>query len=112
MDVLQILSLISIVIGIIGLAGGAVGYFAKGRGDSIIAYQAKQLELYKDDNVRLEKALAATTAERDSFRETIKTLESLAQGSPSLEKLAKQISRVLNRLEKNEAKLNKTKGKQ
>lgn len=92
---MEILSLFAIAFGIIGFAGGAVGYFAKGRGDSIIQYQSKQNELLKDDNGRLEKALAAETAKRESAEAENARLVSLAQGSPQLIKLTNEIKNLV-----------------
>jgi hypothetical protein len=75
------LQLLTILLGIAGFAGGAVGYFAKGRGDAIIAYQSKQNELLKDDVARSEKTIAAVTAERDRLLAENSTLTKLAEGS-------------------------------
>lgn len=100
MDALQILALISGILGIVGLTGGAVGYFAKGRGDSIIAYQTKENELLKADVARLEKSLAATTAERDSLLNTNETLKGLAQGTPQLTSLTNEIRGLVKYLKK------------
>lgn len=101
MDVLPILTTI---FGIVGAAGGAVGYFAKGRGDSIIAYQAKEIELLKNDSARLEKSNTALTTERDSLLRENETLKGLAQGSPQLSSLTQQIKELVNYLKKKEAK--------
>lgn len=95
---MEILSLFAVAFGIIGFAGGAVGYFAKGRGDSIIQYQSKQNELLKDDNARLEKALAAETAKRESAEAENVRLVSLAQGSPQLVKLTNEIKNLVKEI--------------
>lgn len=100
MDTIQI---ITTGFGIIGFAGGAVGYFAKGRGDSIIAYQEKQNLLLQNDVTRLEKSLASTTAENNLLKQQNETLTKLAQGSPQLEKLTKQIKDLVY-LQKREKK--------
>lgn len=97
---MDVLSIFATAFGLLGFAGGAVGYFAKGRGDAVIDYQAKQLELYKDDNSRLEKALTSATTERDSLLRERQTLKELAQGSPQLEKLTRAIdnqTRILSK---------------
>ncbi len=89
------LSILATAIGIIGLAGGAVGYFAKSRGDSIIKYQADEIELRDGTIARLKEELAATQRERDTLKEQNTTLAGLAQGSPQLTELAKQIKRLV-----------------
>ena len=101
MDSLQI---ITTAFGLIGFAGGAVGYFAKGRGDSIIAYQEKQNLLLKDDIARLEKTIASATAENNLLKSQNETLTKLAQGSPQLEKLTKQIKDLVLYLKKRDRK--------
>lgn len=83
------------VIGIVGLAGGAVGYFAKARGDSIIEYQAKELDLRDQTIKRLELDTTALRQERDTLKEQNTTLTGLAQGSPELAKLTSQIKRLV-----------------
>ncbi len=89
----DILSIATTVLGLVGLSGGAAGYFAKSRGDSIIAYQAKELELADRENKRLENANAALTAKSNSQAEQIETLTGLAQGSPQLAKLTDAINK-------------------
>ena len=106
MDVLPILATI---FGIVGAAGGAVGYFAKGRGDSIIAYQAKEIELLKSDNFRLENSNTALTTERDSLLRENETLKGLAQGSPQLKDFGKQLKELIKYLKKRETSDARTK---
>lgn len=91
MNVSQILTIISWIIGIIGLSGGAVGYFAKSRGDAIIAYQAKEIELRDGTIARLEKENAALLREKDILKEQNLKLGELAQGSPKLAEVTIQI---------------------
>ena len=95
---MEILPLFAVAFGIIGFAGGAVGYFAKGRGDSIIQYQSKQNELLKDDNARLEKALTAEIAKRESLEAENSRLVNLAQGSPQLIKLTNEIKNLVKEI--------------
>lgn len=97
---MDVLSIVGAVLGIVGLAGGAVGYFAKGRGDSIIAYQARELELRNETNARLEKEKAALTAERDSLITQVGTLTKLAQGSPQLKSVATQLKSLSKLIER------------
>lgn len=92
MDVLQIFAT---VIGIVGLAGGAVGYFAKGRGDSIIQYQARELQLRDETINRLEKENISLAKERDTLKEQNEKLWERAQGTPQLNKLASEIKRLV-----------------
>lgn len=78
MDVLQLLA---IIFGLAGTAGGAIGFFSKGRGDAIIAYQSKQNELLKNDNARLEKDNTAKTAENARLHAENTRLAEIAKGS-------------------------------
>lgn len=95
---MEILPLFAVAFGIIGFAGGAVGYFAKGRGDSIIQYQSKQNELLKDDNARLEKALTAATTKSEALEAENARLIGLAQGSPQLIKLTNEIKNLVKEI--------------
>ena len=97
---MEIVPLFAVAFGIIGFAGGAVGYFAKGRGDSIIQYQSKQNELLKDDNARLEKSLAAEVARREALESENTRLVGLAQGSPQLIKLTNEIKALVGEYRK------------
>lgn len=89
------LGILAVVLGIIGIAGGAVGYFAKARGDSIIEYQAKELDLRDKTIQRLQLDYTAVAQERDTLKEQIPTLTALAQGSPELAKLTAQIKELV-----------------
>jgi len=89
------IGIFAVLFGLVGCAGGAVGYFAKGRGDSIIAYQAKEMELQGKTIKRLELDNAALTRERDTLKEQNSTLTALAQGSPELVKLTNQIRNLV-----------------
>lgn len=92
---MDVISIFSIIVGVAGSIGGAVGYFAKGRGDSIIAYQAKEIELRDGTIARLEKDNAAFAARDTAQKEQITVLTGLAQGSPELVKLAEEIKRLI-----------------
>lgn len=78
---MDVLPLLATLFGIIGATGGAVGYFAKGRADAVIALSAKEIELLKDANSRLEKEAIGITAERDRYKAENATLTKLADGS-------------------------------
>ena len=95
---MDVLSIFATILGIVGLAGGAVGYFAKGRGDSIIAYQANEIQLRDGTIARLEKEVASYEKQNAAKDETIRQqkqhidyLQKLAQGSPQLKKLTSAI---------------------
>lgn len=92
------LSIFATVLGIVGLSGGAVGYFAKGRGDSIIKYQAIEIQnrdgtisTIKDENTTLKAELLAKEEALKQLKEHNNYLQKLAQGSPQLAKLTKAI---------------------
>jgi uncharacterized membrane protein len=84
------------VFGIAGFAGGAVGYFAKGKADAVIALSAKENTLLKDDNTRLEKALAACSAEKDQLKAENNRLWGKAQGSDQLVSLTNEIKNLVH----------------
>lgn len=88
---MNVLYLFSIAVGVVGGLGGVVGYFAKGRGDSIIAYQSNELSLRDGTIARQKEELAAVTAERDTLKRQNTDLIGLVQGSPELVKLTEQI---------------------
>ena len=100
MDVTQLLAIAGYAVGFIGFAGGAVGYFAKGRGDSIISYQSNEIQLRDGTIARLEKEKAALTAERDALKTQKTELINLAQGSPQLVKVAKEIKSLTDQVAK------------
>lgn len=92
------LSIFATVLGIVGLSGGAVGYFAKGRGDSIIKYQAIEIQnrdgtiaTLKDENTILKAEAAAKDEALKQLQNHNSYLQKLAQGSPQLAKLTKAI---------------------
>lgn len=94
---MDILALAGGVLAIVGIAGGSAGYFKSKRGDAIIAYQARELELRDGTITRLEKDNLALSTKCDSQTEQIATLKELAQGSPQL-KLLTAAQEKTNRL--------------
>jgi hypothetical protein len=100
MSVPQILSIISFAIGIAGFAGGVLGYFGKGRGDAIIAYQSNEIQLRDGTIARLKEELAAVTAERDALKVQKTELIELGQGSPQLAKVASEVKKLREELSK------------
>lgn len=91
MNLYDAIGVILAIFGLAGFAGGAVGYFAKGRAEAVIALQAKENRLLKDDNTRLEKAVAALTAENGRLKVENERLWEKAQGSPELVKLTEAV---------------------
>ena len=92
------LSVFAVILGVVGLAGGAVGYFAKGRGDSIIAYQSNEIQLRDGTIARQKEELTEIVTKCAAKDEAIKQLQEhnaylqkLAQGSPQLKKLTSAI---------------------
>jgi FtsZ-binding cell division protein ZapB len=85
----------SIILGFAGLAGGATGYFAKSRGDTIISLQGKEIAYWKDKATELEKVNTALAAERDTLKRENNKLWSKAQGSTQLTKLTKEIANLV-----------------
>lgn len=101
MDFNNGLGLLATILGIVGLAGGAAGYFKASRGDSIIKYQAIEIDGLRRTKADLEKELvtkeasvktaeAACVAKDETITEQgkqIKFLQKMGQGSPQLKKL-------------------------
>ncbi len=98
------LSIFATVLGIAGIAGGASGYFAKSRGETIISLQGKEIEYWKDRATQLEKDLAATSADRDALKRENSRLIRLAQGSPKLVQLTKEIRDLVSYLKNGNGK--------
>jgi len=88
-----------ILAGVGGLAG-FIGYYGKARGDSIIAYQAKDITALKSLNDTLESEKATLIAERDSYKRERDVLAELAQGSPQLVKLTQQVANLARAVKK------------
>ncbi len=98
---MDILAIAGAILAIVGIAGGSAGYFKSKRGDAIIAYQARELELRDGTIVRLEKDNLALSTKVDSQTEQIATLKELAQGSPQLKLLTAaqdKTNRLLSKL--------------
>ena len=85
------LSLFAIAFGLIGFVGGAVGYFAKGRADAIIKAQAELIDVRDRQITDLKEQNAGLCSENKVLAEQNETLKGLAQGSPQLVELTKQI---------------------
>lgn len=93
--------LLATILGVVGLAGGAAGYFKASRGDSIIKYQAIEIDGLRRTKTDLEKEVvakdaaiktseASCVAKDDTITELKKQnsyLQKLGQGSPQLKKL-------------------------
>lgn len=84
---MDLLAIAGGIFAIVGIIGGSAGYFKSKRGDAIIAYQARELELRDGTIARLEKDYLAISTKSDSQAEQIQTLKELAQGSPQLKLL-------------------------
>lgn len=87
----NVLSLALSIFGVAGFAGGAVGYFAKGKSEAVIALSAKENRLLKDDNTRLEKALAQSIAKNTQLEAENKRVWDKAQGSAQLVSLTSAV---------------------
>ncbi len=99
------IGLLATIFGIIGLAGGAAGYFKASRGDSIIKYQAIEIDGLRrkvgdqeKEIVTKDAAIKTSEAACISKDETIAELkrnnsylQKLGQGSPQLKKLTAAI---------------------
>lgn len=97
------IDLIAYALGVIGIVGGAVGYFAKGRSEAVIALQSKENSLLKDDNARLEKAVAERDARIAQLETENKRVWDKAQGSDQLVALTTEIRNIADYLKKKEA---------
>jgi len=99
---MDVLSLSATIFGVVAIAGGAAGYFKASRGDSIIKYQATEIDLRDGKIANLEKDLAALRQSCDAKDETISKLEDhnkqlgkLVQGSPMLKKIDGKLDKLL-----------------
>lgn len=88
-------SLLATILGIVGFAGGAAGYFAKSRGDTIISLQGKEIEYWKDRATQFEKDNAKLIVERDTLKQQNDKLWQRAQGVPQLKELTAQIKELV-----------------
>ncbi len=88
---MEIGTLLAAGITIISTLGGAIGYFAKSRGDSIIKYQAIEITNRDGTITRLKEDSAALLAENRILKDQNTKLSDLAQGSPQLKTLAEAI---------------------
>lgn len=92
MDVVQILTY---AFGIVGTAGGLWGYFKKSSGDSTIKYQADSIDALTASLAICKEENAALRSENEVLKQTNQVLKDLAQGSPRLLELTKQIKRLV-----------------
>lgn len=97
--------LLATILGVVGLAGGAAGYFKASRGDSIIKYQAIEIDGLRrkaaDDEkekvtlkAQIETITASCAAKDETIielKKNITYLQKLGQGSPQLKKLTAAI---------------------
>jgi hypothetical protein len=114
MDFGNALGIFAAIFGFIALAGGAAGYFKAARGDSIIKYQATEIDLRNQRIADNETALAKVTESCNAKDETIAELrkhnaylQKLGQGSPQLKKLTSAIenqTKLMNEFIKKETK--------
>ena len=100
----DILSIALSIFGIAGFAGGAVGYFAKGKAEAVIALSAKENALLKDDVTRLEKALASESAKNQQLETENQRLWDKAQGNAQLVALTTEIKSLVSYIKKNGSK--------
>lgn len=96
---MDVLPIAATSIGIIVGLGGTAGFFAKSKGDSIIAYQSTELGLRDETIKRLEGEKAALLTEQAASKASAERLKieadrlaGLAQGNPQLEALTKAIT--------------------
>lgn len=79
-------------VAIIGALGGAVGYFAKNRGDQIIKYQAIEISERDKTIARLKEDNAALSKENKLLHDQNDKLWDRAQGNPQLKKLTQAVT--------------------
>jgi len=96
---MDVLPIAATSIGIIVGLGGTAGFFAKSKGDSIIAYQSTELQLRNDKIKDLEGQIATLQTEQAASKASAERLKieadrlaTLAQGNPQLEALTKAIT--------------------
>lgn len=101
---MDVLSLSATIFGIVALAGGAAGYFKASRGDSIIKYQATEIDLRDGKIATYEKDMAALRQSCDAKDEIIKkqedhikNLQKMAQGSPMLKKIDGKLDKIMKK---------------
>lgn len=80
------------IIAVVGALGGAVGYFAKNRGDQIIKYQAIEIDERDKTIARLNQDNAALRKENEILHDQNNKLWERAQGNPQLKKLTQAIA--------------------
>lgn len=96
----SIIEILAYAVGIIGASGGVVGYFGKSRGDSIIKYQANEIQLRDGTIARLEKEATSVLTENKLLKEQNSKLWDKAQGSPQLKTLTKAVEALTTTINK------------
>jgi len=94
------ISLLATILGIIAIGGGVTAYFGKSRGDSIIRYQAEEMELKQGTIARLKEENAALASENTSLKTQMERMERLVQGSPQLIKMTSEIKNLVQEVAK------------
>lgn len=79
------------IVAVVGALGGAVGYFAKNRGDQIIKYQAIEIDERDKTIARLNQDNAALRKENEILHDQNSKLWERAQGNPQLKSLTSAI---------------------
>lgn len=87
-------NLFSTAIALIGLFGGGAGYFAKSRAEAIIKLQAEEIDILTKRLATEKEEKAAIAAERDGLIRTNRDLKELAQGSPKLGEISKELKSI------------------
>lgn len=87
-------SLLAGAFGLIGIVGGLVGFFAKGRSDAIIKAQAELIDVRDKQISDLKQSNAALASESKILAQQNETLTGLAQGSPQLVALTREIKNL------------------
>jgi hypothetical protein len=94
------LSIFTTIVGVVIGGGGLVAFFGKSRGDSIIKYQAEEIQLRDSTIARLKEDNAALTSENTVLKAQITRYERLAQGSPQLVKMTAEIKALVEAVTK------------
>lgn len=97
MDVLQVFT---VAVGVIGGLGGLVGFFSKSRFQAIIKLQTEEIDVLTKRLATEKIEKASALSERDAYKEHAARLAEMAQGSPQLIELAKEIAKQSRQLTK------------
>ena len=98
-QVITVFSFVAIAVGLLASFAGGIGFFKAKRGDSIIKYQDKEIEIKNTKILEQEKDLIAAAAREKALTESkeklegdIEFLKSLKQGSPQLKLLTEAVN--------------------